>query len=221
MTTKETPIEIMERLTREFNAMGPLQKALWLKGIATPAPDAKDAQGEPIYAYEWDCGPGVVHRDFQYCSYNGRRPDRTLTLYRALPRASDAQALTVWYGSMPESNGKTNWTAILHRGDVTRGITLAMSEYPDRVRYEADRMRWMIGQLADEPFILDYDADKHSGYVAPATAPLGFRHCQSGNKDVCRAGQRDGVACPEDSCDIDDGIRKADASAIAERTIKK
>jgi hypothetical protein len=74
--------------------------------------------------------------------------------------------LDVWYGPMPESNGKTNWTAILHRGDVTSGITIDVSEYPDRVRYEADRMRWMIGELDEEPFILDYDADKHSGYVA-------------------------------------------------------
>jgi hypothetical protein len=78
-----------------------------------------------------------------------------------------APKLTVWYGTMPESNGKTNYTAILHKGDVTRGITLDMSEYPDRVRYEADRMRWMIGELDKEPFILDYDADKHSGYAAP------------------------------------------------------
>jgi hypothetical protein len=86
--------------------------------------------------------------------------------------------LTVWYGSLPESNGKTNWTAILHRGDVTEGITIDISEYPDRTRYEADRMRWMIGELADEPWILDYDADKHSGYAAPTperAQPVGPR----------------------------------------------
>jgi hypothetical protein len=82
-----------------------------------------------------------------------------------------ALKLTVWYGTMPESNGKTNWTAILHNGDVSRGITLAMSEYEDRVRYEADRMRWMIGELDKEPFLLDYDADKHSGYVSPHPSP--------------------------------------------------
>lgn len=74
--------------------------------------------------------------------------------------------LTVWYGSMPESNGKSNWTALLHRkGDVFGGITLDRSEYPDRVRYEADRARYLIGELVDEPCILDYDADLHSGYV--------------------------------------------------------
>jgi hypothetical protein len=72
--------------------------------------------------------------------------------------------LTVWYGAMPESNGRHNYTAILHRGNVSSGITIDRSEYPERTRYEADRMRWMIGELAEAPFVLDYDADKHSGY---------------------------------------------------------
>lgn len=74
--------------------------------------------------------------------------------------------LTVWYGTMPESNGKSNWTALLHRkGDVFGGITIERSEYPDRVRYEADRMRFMIGELDEEPCILDYDANLHSDYM--------------------------------------------------------
>lgn len=82
--------------------------------------------------------------------------------------------LTVWYGAMPESNGKTNWTAILHRkGEpLFNGITIECSEYPDRVRYEADRMRYLIGELAERPCILYYDADKHSGYVAPKAAAV-------------------------------------------------
>lgn len=70
--------------------------------------------------------------------------------------------LEVWYGAMPESNGKSNFTAILKRKGC--GITLDRSEYPDRVRYEADRARYLIGDLDEEPCILDYDADKHSGY---------------------------------------------------------
>jgi hypothetical protein len=76
--------------------------------------------------------------------------------------------LSVWYGKLPESNGKSNWTAILHRkgespvfGDY---MTIDCSEYPDRVRYEADRMRYLIGEIVEEPFILDYDANLHSGY---------------------------------------------------------
>lgn len=84
--------------------------------------------------------------------------------------------LTVWYGSMPESNGKTNWTAILHRKgggefplrDIAGGITIDRSEYRDRVRYEADRMRHLIGELLEEPDILAYDEKLHSGYVKPA-----------------------------------------------------
>lgn len=79
--------------------------------------------------------------------------------------------LTVWYGSMPESNGKSNWTAILHRkGEcISTGITIDRSEYPDRVRYEADRMRYVIGELDKKPSILSYDGNKHSGYVHPAS----------------------------------------------------
>lgn len=71
-------------------------------------------------------------------------------------------ALTVWYGSMRESNGRTNWTAILHCGDMTRGFTIARSEYPHRVRYAADCVRFLIGELDTEPFILDYDSDERT-----------------------------------------------------------
>ncbi|MFL4516239.1 hypothetical protein [Stenotrophomonas pavanii] len=38
-------------------------------------------------------------------------------------------------------------------------------------------------------------------------------HCQNGRADVCLASQRDGVICPDDSCDIDDGIRHNHLSA--------
>ncbi|WP_441460292.1 hypothetical protein [Burkholderia thailandensis] len=41
----------------------------------------------------------------------------------------------------------------------------------------------------------------------PAAAPIPKLHCQNSG-DVCLAGNRDGVCCPEDSCDIDDGVRK-------------
>lgn len=35
-------------------------------------------------------------------------------------------------------------------------------------------------------------------------------HCQSdpARSDICRAGQQDGIVCPEDECDIDAGFRK-------------
>lgn len=88
-----------------------------------------------------------------------------------LQGADGKPELTVWYGAMPETNGKTNWTAMLHRKGhhPWEGITIDRSEYPGRVRYEADRMRHLIGELADKPDILAYDSDAHSGYVEPVT----------------------------------------------------
>lgn len=85
--------------------------------------------------------------------------------------------LSVWYGSMPESNGRSNWTATLHRkgGDVhSDGFCFARSEYPERVRYEADEMRWIIGELSERPDILAYDENLHSGYVAPKSPDSGL-----------------------------------------------
>lgn len=84
------------------------------------------------------------------------------------------QGLAVFYGKMPESNGKENWTAILHRksedglfGGIADGITIDRSEYPDRVRYEADCVRYLIGEIDKKPNILEYDSELHSGYVDP------------------------------------------------------
>lgn len=92
--------------------------------------------------------------------------------------AANAGGLTVWEGPMPESNGKSNFTAVLHRKDsegfdiFTDGFQFARSEYPDRVRYEADFMRWLIGERETKPDLWDdcYDMDKHSGYV-PRQSP--------------------------------------------------
>jgi hypothetical protein len=44
-------------------------------------------------------------------------------------------------------------------------FSFARSEYPDRVRYEADCVRYIIGELAEKPFILDYDSELRSDYV--------------------------------------------------------
>lgn len=101
---------------------------------------------------------------------SGNVADVLHALIAAELRAAPADGkLMVFYGSLPESNGKHNYTAILHRGDISKGITIERNEYPDRVRYEADRLRWLIGELDQEPWVLDYDADKHSGYVGPKT----------------------------------------------------
>lgn len=96
------------------------------------------------------------------------------------PASLAGPELTVWYGKMPESNGRENWTAELRRvhpiDKWDRGFCFARSEYPGRVLYEADRVRWIIGERAERPDILAYDADAHSGYVEPASparTPMG------------------------------------------------
>ncbi|MGQ4858904.1 hypothetical protein [Enterobacter roggenkampii] len=76
---------------------------------------------------------------------------------------------------MPESNGKANWTAILHRkgeGRCMDGFTIDRSEYPGRVLYAADRVRYLIGEKSERPSILDYDADAHSGYMKTGNSPV-------------------------------------------------
>lgn len=92
-----------------------------------------------------------------------------------LQGADEKPELTVWYGSMPESNVKANWTAILHRkgeGRCMDGFTIDRSEYPGRVLYAADRVRYLIGEKSERPSILDYDADAHSGYVKTGNSPV-------------------------------------------------
>lgn len=81
--------------------------------------------------------------------------------------------LEVWYGPMPESNGKSNFTATLRRKGAspfdTDSYSFSRSEYPERVRYEADFMRYLIGEITERPDCLDYDDQKHSGYQYPPT----------------------------------------------------
>lgn len=88
--------------------------------------------------------------------------------------AQEVVALKVWCGPMPESNGKQNWTVVLYRkGDpLFKGPhdCVYVSEYPDRARYEADRLRFIIGERADEPDITAYDSELHSGYAVPVAA---------------------------------------------------
>lgn len=74
--------------------------------------------------------------------------------------------LKVRLQSFPESNGKRNWTAILGRegkwdGLVGScgGITIERGELWNRVAYEAERARFLLGERDTEPFILDYGDD--------------------------------------------------------------
>jgi hypothetical protein len=56
----------------------------------------------------------------------------------------------------------------------------------------------------------------HSGDSADMVAP---KDCQHGYGDVCAASARDGVVCPEDSCDIDDGIRTAEPARASRQDV--
>lgn len=117
---------------------------------------------KPVYMYSRLGMAGwVVCDKGQYDQFKGNRLFRTRVLQGM------AAPLKVWVGEMPETNGKTNYTAILYTDDIMDGITIDRSEYPDRVRYEADRFLHMIGQRAEKPCITDYDTDKHSGYKGP------------------------------------------------------
>lgn len=90
---------------------------------------------------------------------NDRCKERIAELVAENERLQENRSLSVWFGSMPESNGKQNWTAILHKGDIANGFTIARSEYQDRVRYDADCVKYIIGELESRPLILDYDGD--------------------------------------------------------------
>ncbi len=74
--------------------------------------------------------------------------------------------LTVRLVSFAESNGKRNWTALLVRAEPwdglvgnCGGITVARGELWNRVAYEAERAKFLIGERDTEPFILDYGDD--------------------------------------------------------------
>lgn len=75
--------------------------------------------------------------------------------------------LEVIIRAFPESNGKQNWTAMLVRKDRSRnglrgnagGITIARGEYWNRVAYDAERTKFLIGAVSTEPSIMYYMRD--------------------------------------------------------------
>jgi len=91
--------------------------------------------------------------------FRQERGDETLLAIKV----TGQQPLAVWFDSMPESNGKRNWTVVLHPADATgfdlfeKGFQVHRSEYYDRARYDADSLKFMLGLIEKEPFILDYD----------------------------------------------------------------
>ena len=173
----------------------PLCYLTWHQGFRAPddceeyvveaKPGDKSCDGTPAFpVYTAPPVPVSVPTFEKWCELTEQKPvgwvrDAMKEAYDAcrsamLQGADGKPELTVWYGSMPETNGKTNWTAMLHRKGQHpwEGITIERSEHPDRVRYKSDRMRHLIGELSEEPDILEYDADAHSGYVKPGNSPV-------------------------------------------------
>lgn len=86
--------------------------------------------------------------------------------------------LEVWAGPMPESNGRSNHTVILHRGNITEGVCVYRSEYPGRAEYEADTFRWLIGEKLDKPCPTEYDSELRSDYRPPEREVIfQYREC--------------------------------------------
>ena len=103
--------------------------------------------------------------------------------------------LTVRLTAFPESNGKQNWTALLVRADKwdglignCGGISLARGELWNRVAYEAECARFLIGDRDTEPFILDYGDDiktpeEWKGEVRGGRKPRNAARKQGANHD--------------------------------------
>lgn len=82
------------------------------------------------------------------------------------PDTNSKPTLTVVLRSFPESNGKRNWTAMFKRTTPFNGlvgncggITIARGEFWNRVAYEAERARVLLGERQTEPSIVDYAKD--------------------------------------------------------------
>lgn len=74
--------------------------------------------------------------------------------------------LKVVIQSFPESNGRRNWTAMFKRTTPFKGlvgngggITIARGEQWNRVAYQAERARVLLGERVTEPDILAYGED--------------------------------------------------------------
>lgn len=109
---------------------------------------------------DWMCATlNAAVNDYERRAFDG--PDTaTQAQPSPHPAVGGSGGVTVRYGKMPESCGRNNWTARL----VGNGedFTLDRSEYPHRVRYAADCVRHIIGELPKRPSILDYDADERT-----------------------------------------------------------
>lgn len=110
------------------------------------------------------------------------------------------EQLTVRIVSFPESNGKRNWTAMFVRtkpwgGLVGNagGITIARGEFWNRVAYEAERARCLLGERATEPSILAYGKSVSTPDEWTGSDPDGLANKRPVNAHASRV---DCGACP-------------------------
>ncbi len=121
----------------------------------------KQEQGEPVAVMElyesgWDLVENIDTDWLETLPFGTK-------LYTTPPQH---KPLTVRLVSYPESNGKTNWTAMFVRTQPwdglvgnSGGITIDRSEYWNRVSYNAERARFLLGERNTEPSIMAYGKD--------------------------------------------------------------
>lgn len=140
-----------------------------MQGEAVGEIKGKALSGAPLVIIKnWDLPEGA--KLFTYppsaASKIAEQDARIKELEQQLSAARKQPQLTVKIRSFPESNGKRNWTAMLVRvggfdgliGNAG-GITIDRGEMWNRVAYEAERTRFLLGERDTEPHILDYGDD--------------------------------------------------------------
>lgn len=95
--------------------------------------------------------------------WQGQDPE---SLLNPMARQEAYPELKVRLTSFPETNGKRNWTALILRVEPfdklignCGGITVDRGEYWNRVAYEAECARFLLGERQSEPDILEYGED--------------------------------------------------------------
>ncbi|MFL9904601.1 hypothetical protein PQR71_41820, partial [Paraburkholderia fungorum] len=74
-------------------------------------------------------------------------------------------------------------------------------------------MKWAGSLINNQGF--DFAHATYAAMLAasPAVPAQSPKSCQTGWGDICHMAKHDGVVCPDDSCDIDDGVRAAPAQS--------
>lgn len=117
-----------------------------------------------------------------------------------------------------ETGPYDGWLITLPKFDeLERGGIVGMANITDCSRYSSSRwhLPHCFGFALTNTLALPFTPYKGalSLFEVPDHLVHGIapeqKDCQHGFSDICHAGRRDGVTCPPDSCDIDDGMRHA------------